>query len=201
MKVGIVDYGVGNLGSIVNALKKLGVRSVVSSNIAMLSRTNALILPGDGAGAYGMKNLNKLGLDKFLKKEIILGKYFLGICLGMQLLMDFSEEGNVDCLGVIPGKVKKLKTKLKIPQIGWNKVGINDKNEGLFKDIQDNSYFYFINSYICDTSDKSIITGITEYEKDFCSSFQKDNVFGVQFHPEKSGEVGLQMLRNFVNLL
>lgn len=197
MKIGIIDYGVGNLKSITNALLPFGVDCIISSDTRVLTKTDGLILPGDGAAGRGMENLKKGGLDNFVKNQILIGKPFLGICLGMQLLLTYSEEGEVFCLNVIPGIVRKMRTTLKIPHIGWNQVQINEKSK-LFKNIDTNSYFYFINSYICDPKDTKIISGTTEYETNFPSAFEDKNMFAIQFHPEKSGKMGRQLLANFL---
>lgn len=200
MSIGIIDYGVGNLGSVANAIKKLGGTPIISSKINELQQTDALILPGDGAAKVGMENLQRLDLDLFIKSQISNNIPFLGICLGMQLLMEWSEEGNVECLGVIGGKVRKIIGDVKLPQIGWNNIRIKNKELRIMQNIKDNSYVYFIHSYICIPDDAAIITGVTNYGEEFCSVFEKENIFGVQFHPEKSGEVGLNILKNFIDL-
>jgi len=191
----IIDYGLGNLASIANALEKLKIPYEISGNINMLKNTKALILPGVGAAGQGIKNLKERGIDKIIIEQAKKGMPILGICLGMQLLFTSSEEGNVDCLGLIEGKAKKFNPNLKVPQIGWNQV--ETKNSIMLKGIENNSYFYFVNSYYCKPEDENIIKGITEYDLKFCSILEKDNLYGVQFHPEKSGDVGLKLLKNF----
>lgn len=193
----IIDYGVGNLASVKNALDKLGVKNVVSNDPITIKKAEALILPGVGAAGQGMKNLKKIGLDKVIVEEIKKGKPFLGICLGMQLLFEKSEEGNVNCLGVLKGSVKKFKKMKKVPQIGWNQIDIQQKIN-LFRNIDNGSYFYFVNSFYCLPEDKEVIAGITNYGEAFASIVAKDNVVGVQFHPERSGKVGFKLLKNFV---
>ena len=193
----IIDYGVGNLASVKNALDKLGAESKISSDPLMIKKAKALILPGVGAAGQGMKNLKKLDLDKVIVEEIEKGKPFLGICLGMQLLFEKSEEGNVNCLGILKGQVKKFRTMRKIPQIGWNQVYIKNKSD-LFKGVKNNSYFYFVNSFYCLPEEKQVIAGLTDYGETFASIVIKKNIIGVQFHPEKSGKVGFQLLENFV---
>ena len=195
----IIDYGLGNLGSVKNALDRVGVSSVVSQSINDIEKADGLILPGVGAAREGMKNLKSRKLDECIKKEIAKGKPLLSICLGMQLMFSTSEEGNIDCLNIIEGKVKKFNSKLKVPQIGWNQVKV--ANSQLFTNIEDNGYFYFVHSYYCDPLDTEIITGKTDYQKKFCSSFENKKLFGVQFHPEKSGKNGLQLLKNFTNIV
>lgn len=194
----IIDYGVGNLASVKNALDKLGVESEISNNPSVIKKAQALILPGVGAAGQGMKNLKEKGLDKILIDEIKQGKPFLGICLGMQLLFEKSEEGSVKCLGVLKGSVKKFKKMRKIPQIGWNQVDIKQRLK-LFRNVSDKSYFYFVNSFYCLPKDQGVIVGLTDYGETFASIVERKNVVGVQFHPEKSGKVGLQLLSNFMD--
>lgn len=195
----IIDYDLGNLGSVKNALDKLGVDSVVSSSTTDIERAQGLILPGVGAAGEGMKNLKERELDVLIKQEVQKGKPLLGICLGMQLLMTKSEEGNVKCLNIIPGSVKKFKTKLKIPQIGWNTVKAKD-NTPLLRCIPKNSYFYFVHSYYCAPMEMNNTEATTQYGEMFSSVVRNKNVFGVQFHPEKSGTSGLQLLKNFTDI-
>ncbi len=195
----IIDYKLGNVGSVVNALNSLNVENTVSDDPAVIKKSDAIILPGVGAAGQGMENLKKNGLDKVLVEEIKKGKPFLGICLGMQLLFETSEEGNTKCLGVFDGTVNKFKKMRKIPQIGWNNVGIMNNELRIMDGIKTDSYFYFVNSYYCDPKDKEIIAGKTTYGKTFASIVVKDNIVGVQFHPEKSGDVGFQLLKNFID--
>ncbi|MBI2611708.1 imidazole glycerol phosphate synthase subunit HisH [Candidatus Gottesmanbacteria bacterium] len=187
--IGILDYKIGNVGSVANALTKLNIPFVLTSDKTVLEKTTALILPGVGSANQGMENLIKLELKNFLIDQIKSGKPFLGICLGMQLLFDNSEEGNTKCLGVLRGKVKKFRKEEKIPQIGWNKVEPMDK------------YFYFVNSYYCEPEDKSIIAGKTKYGEEFASIIKYKNIFATQFHPEKSGKDGFQLLKDWTRHL
>lgn len=193
----IIDYGIGNLASVKNALDKLGVKNMISSDPRIIKKAKALILPGVGAAGQGMKNLKEKGLDKLIIEEIKKGKPFLGICLGMQLLFEKSEEGNVDCLGILKGEVKKFRKMKKVPQIGWNQVEIKQKSN-IFNEVENSSYFYFVNSFYCLPKDKKVVAGVTSYGETFASIVVKDNLVGVQFHPEKSGPVGFQLLKNFV---
>lgn len=198
--IGIIDYGLGNLTSVKNAFKKLGVPVVVSGDQSILTGTKALILPGVGAAGTGMTNLKKRDLDRYILDEINNQKPILGICLGMQLFLEFSEEDNAKCLGIIKGKVRKFDGNIKVPQIGWNNVEFRiegSEDNGIFQGIKNNSYFYFVNSYYCIPEDESVQLGITNYEKDFCSVLKKDNIYGMQFHPEKSSSDGLKILKNF----
>ena len=194
--VTIIDYGLGNLASVANALKKLEIPFEISSDIRVLRNAKTLILPGVGAAGQGMENLKAQKMDEVITEQTKKGIPILGICLGMQLLFSSSEEGNVNCLGLIEGEVKKFDTTLKVPQIGWNQI--ESKNDSkLLKGIKNNSYFYFVNSYYCDPKEESSIKGVTDYDVKFCSIVEKGNFYGVQFHPEKSGDVGLQLLKNF----
>lgn len=200
----IVDYGLGNLGSVKNTLDKLGVDSMISKSASDIEKADALILPGVGSANQGMENLKKRNLDKILVKEIKKGKPFFGICLGMQLLFSKSEEGNINCLNIIAGKVKKFNLQLKVPQIGWNEVRIKNlklRVQNLFFDIPNSSSFYFVNSFYCQPKDKSIIVGETEYGINYCSVLVKDNITATQFHPEKSGQIGQQFIKNWLKLI
>lgn len=195
----IIDYGLGNLASVANALARLGIPYTISSKVADLRAASALILPGVGAAGFGMQNLIERGLAAEIKTQLAKGKPVLGICLGMQLLFSTSEEGNVRCLDLIPGQVKKFETTLKVPQIGWNQV--STVNSRLLTGITNQSFFYFVHSYYCQPADTTTIAGTTEYDQTFCSVVEANNIYGVQFHPEKSGEAGLQLLRNFGKLV
>lgn len=195
--IGIIDYGLGNLTSVKNALNKLNVPNFISGDPVELKKSTGLILPGVGAAGAGMKNLKAKKLDRFLKDEVRRGKPFLGTCLGMQLLFEFSEEDNTKCLGILSGTVKKFQGSLKIPQIGWNTVRFTKNESQITKDIQDNSYFYFVNSFYCKPASKKIIAGETEYGITFPSIIENGNIFATQFHSEKSGDIGLKLLKNF----
>lgn len=195
----IIDYGLGNLTSVANALNKLSIPCRISDKSEDIQSSSTLILPGVGAAGEGMKNLKARKLDQVIIEQVATGKPMLGICLGMQLLFTLSDEGKVECLDVLKGKVRKFETDLKVPQIGWNQVKARSDSK-LLRGVENDSYFYFVHSYYCDPDDKSVITGTTEYGQAFCSVLEAKNVFGVQFHPEKSGEAGLQLLRNFGSL-
>ena len=207
----IIDYGLGNLGSVKNTLDKLGVDSMISKSKNEIRNSNAIILPGVGSAGQGMENLKKNNLDIVLVDEIKNGKPFLGICLGMQLLFSKSEEGNTGCLNIIKGSVKKFNSGLKVPQIGWNGIEYqrsniknqNDKSKikNLFNDISDKSSFYFVNSYYCQPDDESIVAAKTEYGIKYCSVLIKKNIIATQFHPEKSGPIGRQLITNWLKLI
>ena len=199
----IIDYGLGNLGSVKNTLDKLGVDSMISKSRKDIEMAKGIVLPGVGSAKQGMENLKTQCLDKVLINEIKKGKPFLGICLGMQLLFSSSGEGNTECLNVIDGKVKKFNSELKVPQIGWNEVRIKSlelRVKNLFKNVLDKSSFYFVNSYYCLPDDKSIIVGETEYGINYCSVLIK-NITATQFHPEKSGQIGQQFIKNWIKLI
>ncbi len=200
----IIDYGLGNLGSVKNTLDKLGVDSIISNSVKEIEAGSGLILPGVGNASQGMKNLKKTKLDEVIIDEIKQGKTFLGICLGMQLLFSKSEEGSVRCLNIIEGEVKKFDSQLKVPQIGWNQIIYQRskiKDQKLLEGIPENSSFYFVNSYYCVPKDKSIIVGESEYGVNFCSVLVKDNIIATQFHPEKSGQIGQQFIKNWIKLI
>ena len=201
MKIGIVDYNMGNLASVKNAFKKIGANAEVVKDAQKLKNYDKLILPGVGAFADAMEHLNKTGLDKAIKEFIKTGKYLLGVCLGMQLLFETSEEfGKNKGLGLIEGRVAyfdKKKTKgYKIPHMGWNKLF--NKHSPLFDGLN-NPYLYFVHSLhaLCD---EKYVIGKTIYGYEFVSAVNKENVFGIQPHPEKSHNEGLKILKNFVEM-
>lgn len=195
-KLIVIDYGLGNLASVANALGKLGIPYAVSSRPEDLAAATAIILPGVGAAAAGMEGLRRHGLDQAIIAAARKGTPILGICLGMQLLMQSSAEGDAQCLGLVPGTVRKFQTRLKVPQMGWNQVRATDGSR-LLSNVTDDSYFYFVHSYYCAPDDDDVTTGRTDYDGQFCSVFEQGNISGVQFHPEKSGDAGLGVLGNF----
>ncbi|MFA5750791.1 MAG: imidazole glycerol phosphate synthase subunit HisH [Candidatus Paceibacterota bacterium] len=195
MKIAIIDYGASNLQSVANALTSLGKSFEIVSDPEKLTDFDKVILPGVGAAGSAMKKLIKSGFAEILPK---LKVPTLGVCLGLQLFADFSEEDNTKCLSIIPGEVNKFQTELKVPHMGWNKVEFV-KNSSLVAGIPNNSFFYFVHSYCLETEDKFII-GKTAYGINFPAIVQKDNFYAVQFHPEKSGQWGLKLLANFCDL-
>lgn len=191
--IGIIDYGAGNIRSVGNALKRLGVDFFVSNDVRELKPATKLILPGVGEARMAMESLNRTGLIEWLKDVRV---PFLGICLGMQLLFEESAERGTACFGILPGKILRFNpTQLKVPHMGWNQVTMQSGNP-LFANLRQNAFFYFVHSYYAPQLPETI--GVTEYGALFSSAVQKDNFYGVQFHPEKSGAEGLHLLRNFV---
>jgi len=188
----IIDYGAGNIKSVQNALDYLGVQSRVTSKPEDIEQAERIIFPGVGSFGFMMDNLKKKGLDTAIKKVIASGKPFLGICLGLQALFESSEESpNVKGLGIFKGKVVKFR-KGKVPQVGWNIV--RTKKSKVIKE----DYVYFVNSYYVIPEDKSIVAGSTDYYCEFTSAIKYKNVTAVQFHPEKSGDFGIELLRRWL---
>ena len=196
----IIDYNVGNLHNLKNALDFSGIENRLVTNPDEVKKADRILLPGVGAFAPAMDHLKKSGMLEALQEKFQSGAPILGVCVGAQLLMDNSEEdGFHDGLGWIKGKVKRFSHKLKIPQIGWNSVKIQ-KNNLLFKHVSDEMYFYFVHSYHLELRNRDQVLGMTNYGYDFASFVCKENLWGVQFHPEKSQNAGLQLLKNFCTL-
>lgn len=196
----IVDYGAGNLRSVVNALHHIGQDVQVTENPALVAEAEVIILPGVGAAASAMEELKKRRLVEPLCHHIFSGKPFLGVCLGLQLLFTVTEEGGENhCLGVVPGRVKKFAAGLKIPHMGWNQVKQNTAHP-IFEGIPDSTDFYFVHSYYGVPDVPAQVAGLTDYGVTFCSVVAQDNLVATQFHPEKSGEMGLMIYRNFIKL-
>lgn len=197
-KIVIVDYGAGNLGSVSNALNRLGYKSTITGSISDIYNADASILPGVGAAGDAMKSFELSGLAEAIRMLISLNRPILAICVGMQVLLSSTDEGGrYKCLDIIPGTVKKLPVNLKVPHMGWNQVR-QLKTHPIFTGIPDNANFYFVHSYYADPLDTSVIAGETEYGIKFCSMLIKGNLIATQFHPEKSGEIGLQIYSNFL---
>ncbi len=201
--IAVIDYGLGNLRSVSKALEAIGAEVEVTNDSKKIARARAIVLPGVGAFSRGMANLRTQGILPSILRSIEAGKPFLGICLGLQLLFTESEEHGI-CKGldIIKGRVNKFTNVAKIPHMGWNQVKINKSKAGygkpdLFRGIPDNSYFYFVHSYHVEPDDKAIVVGKTKYGLEFTSVVNRDNVWGVQFHPEKSAGLGLKLLENF----
>lgn len=197
--IGIIDYGMGNLKSVSNALDSLNIKNIISDNKEILKSCKKLILPGVGAFNDAMKNLKKNNLDKFILEEVENGKELLGICLGMQLLFEEGYEGEkMKGLGLLKGKIIKMSGEgRRVPHIGWNN-GKKYKKDKLLKGIKDESYFYYVHSYIAsDYLKEELLIGADYNGILIPGLFRKKNIIGAQFHPEKSGEVGLKLLKNF----
>tara|TARA_B100001123_G_C15045693_1_gene921407 strand:- start:229 stop:867 length:639 start_codon:yes stop_codon:yes gene_type:complete len=194
----VIDYQAGNIRSVEKALEKSGASVRVSGKASDLEKSDAVVFPGQGSCDSSMVNLRNQGLDEVLVEWINSGKPFMGVCLGLQLLLEESDEGDEKGLGVLEGRVEKLPEGQKIPHMGWNSVRFTTDHP-VFKGVSQNSYFYFVHSYIAVPKASSIIAGHTEYGRDFCSAVAFDNVVAVQFHPEKSGENGLNIYKNFVS--
>jgi glutamine amidotransferase len=189
----IINYGAGNIQSIMFAIERLGYKAVLSNNPEEIKAADKVIFPGVGEASYAMKMLQESGLDSLIPT---LKQPVLGICLGMQLMCQSSEEGNTKGLGIFDVDVVKFSSKVKVPQMGWNTI-YNLKSD-LFKGIAENEYMYLVHSFYAPLCKETIAT--TNYELEYSSALEKENFFGTQFHPEKSGDVGEQILNNFLNL-
>ena len=201
--IAIVDYGMGNIHSVQKALQFYGAKTVVTNKPEDIKSCKKLVLPGVGAFDDAMRELKKRGLIPAILKQVKNKKPFIGICLGMQLLFESSEEANeTGGLGILSGSVKLFngKSGIKVPHMGWNQIKKNSGACPLLKDIADGSFVYFCHSYYPDPKEKSAVAATCRYGIDFPSVVWRENIYGVQFHPEKSQAVGLKMLENFVNL-
>jgi glutamine amidotransferase len=200
--IALVDYDAGNVKSVEKAIEKLGGEYVLTSDPNVIEKADAVILPGVGNFGDCMDKLISRGLDKAIRSFTLTGKPFLGICVGLQLLFEESEESpGVPGLGILNGKIKRFPASedLKVPQIGWNNV--SSCRGRLFDGIEDGTYFYFVHSYYLDASDPVIVSSKAEYGVTFDSSVESGNVFATQFHPEKSSDAGLRVLKNFLDLV
>jgi imidazole glycerol-phosphate synthase subunit HisH len=193
MKIVIINYGAGNIQSIMFAIERLGFKAVLSNNPDEIKEADKVIFPGVGEASYAMRRLRESGLDALIPT---LTQPVLGICLGMQLMCNQSEEGNTQGLGIFDVDVVKFSPKVKVPQMGWNTI-YNLKSD-LFTGIAENEYMYLVHSFYATICAETIAT--TNYEQEYASALQKDNFYGTQFHPEKSGDVGEQILKNFLFL-
>ncbi len=193
MKIVIINYGAGNIQSIMFAIERLGYKAVLSNNSDEIRSADKVIFPGVGEASYAMKMLQESGLDTLIPT---LKQPVFGICLGMQLMCNYSEEGNTKGLGIFDVDVVKFSSKVKVPQMGWNTI-YNLKSD-LFKGIAENEYMYLVHSFYAPLCAETIAT--TNYELEYSSALENDNFYGTQFHPEKSGDIGEQILANFINL-
>ena len=200
MKLVVIDYESGNLRSVSRALESHGVAPLITDDSSNFDDADAMVLPGVGSGPAAMDALRQRKLIDPIKNFIASGRPFLGVCLGLQLLMDCTEEGDEACLGVVKGSAKHLPSGLKVPHMGWNSVRFQHQHPVL-DGIPQDSYFYFVHSYYASPEDPAGISGTTEYGISFCSIYAKDNLIATQFHPEKSGPVGLRFYENFVSLV
>ncbi len=211
--IGIIDYNAGNITSVERALKKLGIDFILSKKPEELKNCDKLIFPGVGDAAYAMQQLKQTGFDIFLKKAASDGIPVLGICLGSQIIFDWSEEGETECLGLIKGKIRyfySIKEKLtepalnnqelKVPQIGFNDLTYRHGSCPILKDIPEHSDFYFVHSYVICPEDENVIKATADYGIQVPAVIQQGNLYACQFHPEKSGETGLKILKNFNEL-
>lgn len=205
----IIDYGAGNIKSVENALHRLGGDPVLTADPAVILSADHVILPGVGAFGEAMERLHESGMDAVIRQAVQKGIPFLGICLGLQLLFDSSEESpGVQGLGILPGRILRLPEEgpaesstvhYKVPEIGWNDLTYPRKGR-LFAGVPEHSYVYFVHSYYLKADDPSIVTARTTYSTQIDASVEKDNVFACQFHPEKSEQVGMQILTNFLQV-
>lgn len=198
----IIDYGMGNIGSICNMFKYIGVSVLVSSDIKTIESADKLVLPGVGRFDEAMQNINSLGINQSIRDKVLTQKTpILGICLGMQIMCKSSEEGVLPGLSLVNAEVKRFsfdeELKLKIPHMGWDTIEIN-KQSKVLNNLDDNSRFYFVHSYFVSCANKNDILTYTNYGEKFVSSFQVENIIGVQFHPEKSHKFGMNIIKNFI---
>ncbi|MDD5449722.1 MAG: imidazole glycerol phosphate synthase subunit HisH [Candidatus Omnitrophica bacterium] len=214
--IAIIDYGMGNLGSVAKAFSAMGAKVSVTEDPDVIYKADKIVLPGVGAFRYAMDSLKKLGLIPAIIKNIESGKPYLGLCLGMQILFEKSDEGRAKGLGIFKGKVIKFRfsknqnltsakppegaNNLKIPHMGWNQIKLNITKCPLLKGVPDGSWMYFVHSYYAAPKDGSIVAATTNYGIEFASMIWKDNIYATQFHPEKSQGLGMELLENFVKL-
>jgi glutamine amidotransferase len=199
--IAIIDYGMGNLMSVQNALDFLKIESVITNDEDVILKSDGIILPGVGAFPDAIEHIKSIGVDKVLRSAVDQGKPLLGICLGMQLLFEKGYEvKECDGLGFLKGKIVKLDIDYKVPHMGWNSLNY-DKKSPILKDVKEGSFVYFVHSYYAEIEEDGILNAYADYEVKVPGIVSKGNVFGLQFHPEKSGDIGLQMLKNFGEMI
>ncbi len=196
--IALIDYGAGNIHSIEKALEYVGATVQVTNNPTIVAEAEAVVLPGVGSGGSAMAQITRYGLDDAIREATQRGRPFLGICLGMQLLADHHAEGEVNGLGLFRGEVRRIPHGPKIPHMGWNQVELTQESLPIFANIPKNTYFYFAHSYYVEPQDQRGVVAVTDYGSPYCSVIATEHVWGTQFHPEKSGKPGLQLLQNFV---
>ena len=199
LSVVVIDYGAGNVRSVAKALEAVGAAPKVSGEERVIAQAPALVLPGQGACDAAMRALDAHALTDTVRRAITEGKPFLGVCLGLQLLFDRTEEGDAACLGIVPGGVQRLPPGLKVPHMGWNTVRVRTEHP-FFAGIPPESFFYFVHSYYPAPSSPESVAATTTYGIEFCCAVAEGNLVATQFHPEKSGPIGLKLYENFVRL-
>lgn len=198
--VGVIEYKAGNAPSVLNALKKLQIESMLISTAEDFNKVDRIILPGVGVAKATMDSLRELGFIGVMTEKVLKDKVpFLGICVGLQVLFEHSEEGDTECLKWLPGTVRRFSDRVRVPQIGWNEVIFNE-NQPINAGLAHSEFFYFVNSYYVLPGDTAIVLGETEYDHTFCSMISCGNIFATQFHIEKSGVTGLKILKNFCGI-
>ncbi|MBM32133.1 MAG: imidazole glycerol phosphate synthase subunit HisH [Chloroflexi bacterium] len=203
-KIAVIDHKCANLHSVIKALDVFKVDVKICRSKTELQDIDGIILPGVGSFDPAMRNLIEQDLDDPIKKLTLSGTPLLGICLGMQLLMENSEEGSLNGIGLVNGTAKIIEStdkEIKIPHMGWNNIEINNNNSRILNGIKDNDYFYFVHSYKCIPTNYSEMTAFTKYGQDICAVIEKNNIFATQFHPEKSGKIGLKIYQNFLSFI
>ena len=197
MTLAIIDYGAGNLRSVEKAFAAMDCEAIISGDESVLRKAERLVLPGVGAFGACMRALKQRGFDRLVKERVSKGTPLLGVCVGMQILFDESEEfGSTRGLGLLRGSVRRFSGDLVVPHVGWNRIQ-QTRSHQLFEGVEEGSFCYFVHSFYCEPSDQRVVMGETEYGVRYASVVADGNVCGVQFHPEKSQEVGLRMLKNF----
>ena len=205
IEISILDTKSANFHSVKKAVDQYNPNNEITSNIDIIEKSKGLIIPGVSTTDTVLSNIKKLGLEETINDFYNSGKPILCICVGMQILFEKSEEGKIPGLGILKGSVKKIpesknNEKFKVPHMGWNQLNLN-KNNKLFEGVDNNSNFYFVHSYYCDPEEDKIISGTTKYSIEMCASIKQNNLYAVQFHPEKSAADGLKIYKNFINIV